>query len=107
VPEYECTQNVQASFKVKNPGNFSVDSFYLDYRLNGGSVQSILYNSQLTRQGIANFNRVSLTPQNGRNVLFVTIRTVGAVDQNLSNNSDSAIFTVNTSNADQRNVKDG
>jgi lysyl endopeptidase len=101
LPEFECTQNVQASFKIKNLGNFSVDSFYVDYQLNGGLVQSLLYNSQLTRQGIASFNRVSLTPQNGRNVLFVTIRTVGAVDQNLGNNSDSAIFTVNTSNADQ------
>ena len=101
LPEFECTQNVQASFKVKNLGNFSIDSFYVDYQINGGSVQSLLYDSQLTRQGIASFNGVSLVPQNGRNVLFVTIRAVGPVDQNLGNNRDSAIFTVNTSNADQ------
>ncbi len=97
VPEFECTQNVQAILRVKNIGNNAVDSFYVDYKLNGNAVQSILYATSTTRQEIVTFNTPSLSPISGINVLVITIRTAGVLDQNLTNNSDSIVFNINTS----------
>ncbi len=97
IQEFECTQSVQANFRVKNVGNNPVDSFYLDYSLNGGAVQSIRYANSMNRQQIAIINSPNLIPTNGINVLIITARTVGVSDQNLSNNTDSIVFNINTS----------
>ena len=98
--EFECSQSVQATLRVKNIGNNTVDSFYVDYQLNGNPVQSVLYPSSTNRQQIRTVNTPVLSPVNGRNVLIVAARPAGVVDQNLSNNTDSVIFYINTGNSE-------
>ncbi|MFT6166860.1 MAG: hypothetical protein ACJASF_001553 [Vicingaceae bacterium] len=100
IPEFECTQGVQATFRVKNIGNNNVDSFYVDYKLNGNPVQSIRYANNTNRQQIVTLNSPTLSPINGVNKLLVTARTAGIIDQNGSNNTDSIVFTINTSVSD-------
>ncbi len=100
IPEFECTQSVQATFRVKNVGNIAVDSFYVDYALNGNPVQSIRYTTVANKQQVITFITPNLTPANGRNVLVATARAAGLTDQNLTNNTDSVVFNINTSTSD-------
>ena len=100
IPEFECTQSVQATFRVKNIGNNTVDSFYVDYALNANPVQSIRYANGANRQQIVTFITPNLIPANGRNVLVVSAKTAGLKDQNLTNNTDSIVFNINTGTSD-------
>ena len=100
IPEFECTQSMQATFRVKNIGNNNVDSFYVDYKLNGNPVQSIRYANSTSRLQIITLNSPTLSPINGINKLLVTVRTAGIADQNGTNNTDSIVFNINTSVSD-------
>jgi len=100
IKDFECTQSVQATFRVKNIGNNPVDSFYVDYQLNGNPVQSIRYANSTNRQQIATINSPNISPTNGINLLKITARTAGIIDQNLTNNTDSIAFNINTSTSD-------
>lgn len=96
IPEFQCSQRIQATFRVKNIGNNPVDSFYVDYLLNGIALPSVLYSYSTNKQQIITINSPIITPNNGRNVLQIATRPVGLADQNLINNTDSVVFSAST-----------
>ncbi len=103
IDNFQCATSIQTTVRVINIGNLPVDSFYLDYNFNG-LTQSLLIGAVTIPQEVSVVNLPSLTPINGSNTLTFTVRPVGVIDQNLSNNIDSISFTVNTIVSDVLNL---
>ncbi|MBL4710784.1 MAG: T9SS type A sorting domain-containing protein [Flavobacteriales bacterium] len=97
IDDFICATSIQPSLIIRNIGNNPIDSFYVDYQLNSGTVQSILYTISLNRQQVTTILLPSLTPMNGANTFNVTVRVPSPlVDQNLTNNLDSNSFIANS-----------
>jgi hypothetical protein len=96
---YLCLDSVVSpSIIVKNMGNNTITSFNISYSSNGLNLGSIPWTGTLLRNQLELITIPSITLPNGANSVNYTISIPnGITDQDLSNNSFTAVTTVNKS----------
>lgn len=90
---YFCDSNISPIITVKNVGNATVDSFFVDYRLGTQPTQSLQYNVTVERNQLKTVNLPNMLVSSGKDSLVTTLRLAGPnADQDISNNSSTKEF---------------
>ena len=96
VESYFCGTSITPIVSVRNIGNSTVNSFFVDYKIGNNPVQSILYNTPIQRNELALVTLPALTTPSGNNTLFASTRIVSTNDQDTSNDSTFFDYQANT-----------